>query len=59
MKSIRETKAKKSNIQVEIQKLLAALRAGTLDRRKLETGLKKMQGVVRGMPDHDDSPGGT
>ncbi len=59
MKSTRETKAKKNNIQVEIRKLLAALRAGTLDRRKLETGLKKMQGVVLTMPDHDDSPRGT
>jgi hypothetical protein len=56
MKPVMETKAKKEKIQVEIRKLLASLRSGTLDRRKLETGLKKMQGVVLTMPDHDDRP---
>jgi hypothetical protein len=56
MKLVRETKAKKKEVHREIRKLSAALRAGTLDRRKLETGFKKIQGVVLSMPDHDDRP---
>jgi hypothetical protein len=58
MNPVRETKAKKKQLLAEIRKLSAALRAGTLDRRKLETGFKKIQGVVLRMPDHDDRPRG-
>jgi hypothetical protein len=58
MNPVRETKTKKKQILTDIRKLSAALRAGTLDRKKLESGLKKMQGVVTSMPDHDDWPRG-
>jgi hypothetical protein len=59
MNPVRETKAKKKEVEREIRKLSAALRAGTLDRKKLEAGFKKIQGVVITMPDHDDYPSRT
>ncbi len=55
---VKETKAKKKELVGEIRKLSATLRAGKLDRKKLETGFKKMQGVIMSMPDHDDTPHG-
>jgi hypothetical protein len=58
MNPVRETKAKKKQLLAEIRRLSAALRAGTIDRRKLETGFKKLQNVVERMPDHDDWPRG-
>jgi hypothetical protein len=54
MNLVKETKAKKKRVEAEIRRLLAASRAGTLSKKKLESGLKKVQSVTLTMPDHDD-----
>jgi hypothetical protein len=58
MNPVRVTKAKKKEIHREIRRLLAGLRAGTIDRKKLESGLKKIESAAIRLPDHGHTPTG-
>jgi hypothetical protein len=49
---VRQTRAGKKATTGQIDKLLRGLKAGTLDRRKLEAGLKRLQQRIRFFPDH-------
>jgi hypothetical protein len=42
----------KEKIEKEIDQLLRKLKAGTIDRIKLESGLKKIRVTVKRMPPH-------
>ena len=42
----------KEKIQKEIDQLLRELKAGTIDRNKLESGLMKIRETVTSMPPH-------
>jgi hypothetical protein len=46
----------KQKAQGEISKLLASLKAGTLDRKQLKSGLDKVRAHVRLLPNHDWHP---
>jgi len=47
---VRKTAELKAKIEKELNQLMQKLRAGTIDRNKLESGLKKVQLDVKRMP---------
>lgn len=47
---VRKTAELKEKIEKELDQLLHKLDAGTIDRKKLESGLKKVKVAVRNMP---------
>jgi hypothetical protein len=47
-----ETAELKRKVQKEIDELLRELKAGTIDRNKLESGLTKIRETVTSMPPH-------
>jgi hypothetical protein len=50
---IRKAKKEIRAADKEIHTLMKHLKAGTLDRKKLESGLVEIRAKVRGIPDHD------
>jgi hypothetical protein len=51
-KDVRKTEELKEKIEKELDQLLQKLEAGTIDRNKLESGLRKVQETVKRMPPH-------
>jgi hypothetical protein len=49
---VQKTAEAKGVVDHEIKLLLGGLEAGTIDRKKLESGLVKICGIVRDMPPH-------
>jgi hypothetical protein len=49
---VRKTAELKAKIEKELSQLMQKLKAGTIDRNKLESGLRKVQKEVRKMPPH-------
>jgi len=49
---VRKTAELKAKIEKELSQLIQKLRAGTIDRNKLESGLRKVQLDVKKMPPH-------
>jgi hypothetical protein len=49
---VEKTAELKGKIQKEIDQLLRELKAGTIDRNKLESGLAKIREIVISMPPH-------
>jgi hypothetical protein len=49
---VRQARAGKNTATEQIDKLLRGLKAGTLDRKKLESGLRKIRSRIRLLPDH-------
>jgi len=49
---VRKTAELKKKIEKELNQLLRKLKAGTIDRNKLVSGLKKVEMAVRKMPPH-------
>ena len=51
-KDVKKTEELKEKIEKELDQLLQKLEAGTIDRNKLESGLRKVQMDVKKMPPH-------
>jgi hypothetical protein len=49
---VRKTAELKAKIEKELRQLMQKLKAGTIDRNKLESGLRKVQADVKKMPPH-------
>jgi hypothetical protein len=49
---VQKTADSKEKVEKEIEHLLQGLKAGTIDRKNLESGLGKICGIVREMPPH-------
>jgi hypothetical protein len=49
---IRKTAELKGKAEKELSQLLEKLNAGTADRNKLDSGLRKVKKIVRAMPPH-------
>jgi hypothetical protein len=49
---VRKTAELKAKIEKELDQLLAKLEAGTIDAKRLESGLRKVQEKVTKMPPH-------
>lgn len=49
---VRKTTELKAKIEKELNHLIHKLKAGTIDRNKLESGLRKVQVTVKKMPPH-------
>jgi hypothetical protein len=47
---VRKTAELKAKIEKELNQLIKKLKAGTIDRKKLESGLRKVKTIVQGMP---------
>jgi hypothetical protein len=47
---VRKTAELKEKIEKELNQLMRQLKAGTIDRKQLESGLKKVKGAVKSMP---------
>jgi hypothetical protein len=47
---VRKTAELKAKIEKELNQLMQKLKAGTIDRNKLESGLRKVQVTVKMMP---------
>ena len=55
-KDVKKTEELKEKIEKELDQLLQKLEAGTIDRIKLESGLRKVQAIVKRMPPHHPHP---
>jgi hypothetical protein len=49
---VEKTKEMKEEIEREINQLIRRLNAGTIDRKKLDSGLRKVRNRVKRMPPH-------
>jgi hypothetical protein len=49
---VQETAEAKEKVEKEVEHLLQKLEAGTIDRIKLECGIRGICGIVRAMPPH-------
>lgn len=49
---IAKTAELKAKIEKELNQLIKKLKAGTIDRKKLESGLSKVRATARKMPPH-------
>ena len=47
---VKKTAELKKKIEKELNQLMQKLKAGTIDRKELESGLKKVKVAVRSMP---------
>ncbi|HEY4445148.1 MAG TPA: hypothetical protein VGN30_12760 [Steroidobacteraceae bacterium] len=47
---VRKTAELKKKIEKELNQLMQRLKAGTIDRKELESGLRKVKEAVKAMP---------